>query len=156
MQKIVIASFVVSLLLASQAYSCEPCMEIFDLQKTSQKADLIIIGQKTGEGPRSDFGEGYGGPDWITVKIIKGIKGAVSGEIKVNSWDAMCEYGIAVDDKTYVMFLKKESRHDDHDYDAVNYGCSIKTYPFENNMVIFDGKKITLKSFIKKLGISGK
>jgi len=58
------------------AYACEPCGSTLDLNETIQQADLIIIGKKIKDGPHTDpRPEGYGGPDWIIVKIERVLKG---------------------------------------------------------------------------------
>ncbi len=141
-----------SLVPASNA--CEPCAKILSFEESVREADLIVIGQKISEGPRSDFGEGYGGPDWIEVKIGQVLKGEVSVEkIKVNSWDAMCDYGIVLEqDRSYVMLLKQRKVSDeDYQYDAVNYGCGVKAYALQGDLINFNGKEIPVMEFKKEL-----
>jgi len=140
--------------MAPASYACEPCAKILNFEESVKEADLIIIGEKISEGSRSDFGEGYGGPDWIEVKIKQILKGEIEAErIKVNSWDAMCSYGILVEsDKSYVMFLKRRDvTHEDYRFDAVNYGCGVKTYAVENNLINIDGENISVDDFMKRL-----
>ena len=129
-------------------FACEPCVEIFDLPKTVNQADLIVVGQKTIEDPRT--GTDLGGPDWIKVKIYQILKGDTKQkEIKVNSWDGMCDFGIVVDDKVYVMFLKINSIPSENvKYVAVNWGCAVKTLLVEKDYVDWKGQKIPLKDFI--------
>jgi len=143
------------LLSAKTACACEPCSKTLDFDETARKSNLIIIGQKIADGPRSDFGEGYGGPDWIEVKITKIFKGNSSKDtIKVNSWDGMCPYGIVVDDKPHIMFLQKRSSiEENYEYDAVDYGCSVHTLPAENNKITYKGENINTKEFSKILNI---
>ena len=140
---------------ASVGNACEPCAKILNFEESVKEADLIIIGQKVSEGPRSDFrGEGYGGPDWIEVKIMQVLKGERPAErIKVNSWDAMCDYGIVVEkDNVYVMLLKQRKVTDeDYQFDAVNFGCGVKIYALEGEFINFDGKRISVVDFKKEL-----
>ena len=58
----------------------------------------------------------------------------------------MCEYGIYLrDNEEYVLFLKKaDAGFNNYDYDAVNWGCSVKSLVVEDNMVQYDGKKISV------------
>lgn len=130
-------------------WACEPCRETFDFQQTVQHSDAIIIGQKIEEGPQTEP-RFPSSPDWIKVKVLRGLRGGViDPEIKVNSWDGMCPYGIVVDDKTYVMLLKaKADSPEGYQYDAVNYGCGVKTYLLENDQIAFEGRKISLADFI--------
>ena len=143
------------LITTSIVYACEPCTNTLNFEETVNKSDLIIVGQRIGEGPRSDFGEGYGGPDWIKVRIIEILKGSSQDTmIKVNSWDAMCSYGIIINDnKNYVMLLQeRESIEEEFQYDAVDFGCAQKTYSVENNEIDFEGNKISIDEFTNKLG----
>ncbi len=132
------------LLRTSFVYACEPCPETLNFEETVEKSDLIIISQRT------DYWQyEQKVPDSINVKIIEVLKGDINqNQITVNSWDGMCPYGIDVDDKIYIMLLQKR----DNQYDAVNFGCSVKTFLVENNMVDFDGNTITLDDFTAKFG----
>lgn len=98
-------------------YACEPCEEELGFEETAKKADLIIIGQKVSESPDTNpSGGGPSGPDCIELKAFKVLKGNNDeNKIRVNSWDAMCDYGIVVDDKTYVMFLVHYEDRDAND-----------------------------------------
>lgn len=143
--------------ISSPAFACEPCAKTLNLEETIKKADLIIVGQKVADGPRSDFSEGYGGSDWIKVKIIKTLKGsAPSAKIKVNSWDTMCPYGIIVNDsRSYLMLLQKKiSSEESYQYDAVDFGCAEKSYLIENNQVNLNGQEITLENFASTYGLT--
>jgi hypothetical protein len=135
----------------SPVFACQPCASTLNLEQSIAKSDLIIVGQKVADGPRSDFGEGYGGSDWIEVRVIETLKGsAPSVKIKINSWDAMCAYGIIVnDDRNYLMLLQKRENF----YDAVDYGCAEKSYLVENSQVDLNGQKISLENFISKYGL---
>ena len=138
--------------------ACEPCAQTLNFADTVRKSDLIIIGQKIKEGPPSDPGPLHG-PEWIEVKALKVLKGSAGVEtIKINSWQAMCsDYGIVVDEKSYVMFLAKKSPPskdfywEDYQYDAVDYGCSLKTLLAEGNHVDWEGQKLSLEDFVKKI-----
>ena len=133
----------------SMIFACEPCARILNLQETINASDLIIVGQKVAEGPRTGGPKDVSGPDWIKVKIVKTLKGQTNlKEITINSWDGMCNYGIDVDDKTYIMLLDREGDPSgDHDYNAVNYGCAMKTFPVQDETVELEGRKISLLDF---------
>jgi hypothetical protein len=138
-----------------KGYACEPCSKIFNFEETARQAYLIIIGKKTSEGPHTDPLTGYGGPDWIEIEIVRVLKGQIEkNKIKVNGWDGMCEYGFILDEEKYVLFLEKKDgsqRGEDFQYDAVNFGCAVKTYLMNANRVVFEGKEIMLEEFIQKL-----
>ena len=142
-------------LAAPSTQACEPCAKDLTFEETVKQADLIIIGEKIAEGPGTDTDQSPGGPDWITVKIIQTLKGnSDKNEINVNSWESMCDYGIVVDDKPYVMLLsKKTSPHEQYEYDAVNNGCSVKKYLFENGSIIMNGQRLPLSDFIEKVSL---
>jgi len=108
------------IVMTARVYACEPCAVALDFEQTVRQADLIIVGQKVLDGPRTDFGEGYGGPDWIDIEILEILKGEESKKrIKVNGWDAMCSYGIVIDKGEYIIFLKRRDVPDeDYQYDA--------------------------------------
>ena len=143
--------------LAVEVEACQPCATTLTLAETSKQSDLIIIGQKIKEGPSSDFLGAIRGPDWIDIKVIRVLKGKESQEvIRVNSWDGMCSFGIAVNDKTYLIFLQKRipPATEDYQYDAVNQGCSVKVYQIEDNdQVDVDGRKIPLDDFVGSLSV---
>jgi len=143
--------------LSSGVYACEKCFPTLNLEETVAESDLIIIGQKISEGPHTDpRPDGYGGPDWIEIEIEKIVKGQTKEKkIKVNSWDAMCRYGIIIDDQKYIMFLKERNVEDEtYEYDAVNYGCAVKTYLIKEDMVEFERRKfVPMDEFINELKI---
>ena len=150
MKKIfIIAGIIFSFLFASSiVYACEPCPSTLNFEETVEKSDLIVIGQRTDFSPNEqDSFETL--PESINVDIIEILKGSNNqNQITVNSWDGMCGYGIVVDDKEYVMLLQKK----DNMYDAVNFGCSIKTFSVDNGLVDFNGDKISIDEFTDKLG----
>lgn len=138
------------------AFACEPCSKIFNLNETAQAADTIIVGRKIGEGPTTIRAEYPGGPDWIEVKVLRTLKGEVSGIIRVNSWDAICTYGIIVDDdKEYIMFLEKRipgpGEVFNDDYRTVEDGCAVKILPVEDNAVITDLKRMSVDEFVMRV-----
>jgi len=53
----------------------------------------------------------------------------------------MCPSGIVVDDRIYVMILKKPLKMQGM-YTAVNTGCSVTKLPVKSNKVPVDGKII--------------
>ena len=156
MKKFIFSISILALfLVSSPVFACEPCASTLNIEQTINKSDLIIVGQKITDGPRSDFGEGYDGSDWIEVKIIETLKGsAPSAKIKINSWDAMCAYGIIVnDDRNYLMLLQKRDNAGENFYDAVDYGCAEKSYLVENSQVDLNGQKISLENFASKYSL---
>ena len=132
----------------SIVYACAPCPSTLNFEETVEKSDLIIIGQRTDFSPNEqDSFETL--PDSINVNIIEILKGNTNqNQITVNSWNGMCGYGIVVDDKEYVMLLQEK----DNMYDAVDFGCSVKTFPVDNGLVDFNGDKISIDEFTDKLG----
>ena len=130
----IIAGIIFSFLFATSiVYACEPCPSTLNFEETVEKSDLIIIGQRTDFSPNEQ--DSFEGPESINVKIIEILKGETNqNQIKVNSWDGMCGYGIVVDDKEYVMLLQEK----DNIYDAVDFGCSIKTFPVLTDTVLKD------------------
>ena len=150
MKKIfIIAGIIFSFLFAvSIVYACEPCPSTLNFEETVEKSDLIIIGQRTDfSSNEQDSFETL--PDSINVKIIEILKGNTNqNQITVNSWDGMCGYGIVVDNKEYVILLQER----DNMYDAVDFGCSVKTFSVDNGLVDFNGDKISIDEFTNKLG----
>ena len=150
MKKIfIIAGIIFSFLFAvSIVYACEPCPSTLNFEETVEKSDLIIIGQRTDFSPNEqDSFETL--PDSINVNIIEILKGNTNqNQITVNSWDGMCGYGIVVDNKEYVILLQER----DNMYDAVDFGCSVKTFSVDNGLVDFNGDKISIDEFTNKLG----
>jgi hypothetical protein len=145
----IIAGIIFSFLFAlSIVYACEPCPSTLNFEETVEKSDLIIIGQRTDFSPNEQYSFKTL-PESINVKIIEILKGNTNqNQITVNSWDGMCGYGIVVDDKEYVMLLQEK----DNMYDAVDFGCSIKTFSVENGLVDFNGDKISIDEFTSKIG----
>jgi len=131
-------------------FCCEPCKEILGFQSTVQQADLIIVGRKIAEDTPARE-QSNSGPESITIQVLKYLKGKAPRKIKVNSWDGMCPFGIVIDNRTYVIFLQKKGTPlfalGKVEYDAINQGCSIKTYPVESDTVYFEDQKISLDIF---------
>ncbi len=145
----IIAGIIFTFLFAvSIVYACEPCPSTLTFEETVEKSDLIIIGQRTDFSPNEqDSFETL--PDSINVKIIEILKGNTNqNQITVNSWNSMCGYGIVVDNKEYVMLLQER----DNMYDAVDFGCSVKTFSVDKGLVDFNGDKISIDEFTNKLG----
>ena len=136
------------LFMAKAVFACEPCIHTLNLKETSEKSDLIIIGQRTDFSSREK--DSRENPDTINVKILKILKGKTEkDQIDVNSWDGICTYGIVVDDKKYIMLLEER----DGIYDAVDFGCSAKTFLVEGDLVDYNGSKISIDTFAKDLGL---
>ncbi|MBN1121114.1 MAG: hypothetical protein JXJ17_08550 [Anaerolineae bacterium] len=140
----VIAGLILAALLAVQiVYACEPCPEVLTFEETVAEADVIIIGERVGLGPSTGDG-----PDWITVKVYEVLKGSVSeNRIRINSWDGMCPYGIVVEDGLYVMILDEYSGG----YDSVHWGCGVKTFPVESEMVMMGDGPVPVDDFVQML-----
>ncbi len=132
-----------TLLLHSQAASaCQPCPKVLSLAETVQKADLVIVGKNLTKRTQPDTEPG--GPDEIDVWIIRTLLGEETKKtIRVNSWDGMCPYGIVADGGHNVMLLKRQQDK----YDAVESGCSVKTYPVKNGIVDVEGTEMSLQNF---------
>lgn len=135
-----------SLFFCVMLFACEPCASRFNLIETIQKADLIILGQKSGDGEVGSLEQ----PEWIEVRIISVLKGkTMEDKIKVNSWDGDCPYGVVIDDRKYVMFLaKRETSDEEYTYDTLNSGCAVKTFLVDAEMVSVQGKKMPLDEFV--------
>jgi hypothetical protein len=132
-----------ALLAVQIAYACEPCPEVLTFEESVAAADLIIIGERVGSGPSTGDG-----PDWIMVDIYEILKGnTTETRIRVNSWDGMCPYGIVVDDGLYVMILDQF----EDQYDSVHWGCSVKTFPVESEMVMMGDGPVPIDDFVQML-----
>lgn len=134
------------------AAACEPCAESWDLTRTAQEADLVVLAQKVREGSSTDHGRvlgerrPQGGPDWIDVKVLRTFKGGVSASrLRANSWDGMCRFGIVVDDRPHVLFLMKPSSG--NEYQALNFGCSVTALPVEEDQVHLGEQTVSLATF---------
>jgi hypothetical protein len=141
---IIAVGLILAALLAVQiVYACEPCPEVLTFEESVAEADVIIIGERVGLGPSTGDG-----PDWITVKVYEVLKGSVPDErIQVNSWNGMCPYGIVVEDGLYVMILDKFEGQ----YDAVHWGCGVKTFPVESEMVMMGDGPVSIDEFVGML-----
>jgi len=138
----------------SYVYACEPCNRILDFQETAKKADFIIIGQKISEGPWSSPERKMpGGPGWIKVEVLQILKGEEEKKIiKVNSWDAMCDYGITIGEGSHIIFLQKNVYQSlVYDYGSISDGCSIKSYAINEGRIRYDYKDVLLDEFVKTL-----
>lgn len=137
--------------LPDQAKACEPCEAILSLEDTAAQADLVIIGRLTKEGPATDDGEGWGGPEWIEIEVVEVFKGRPSGEqVRVNSWSGMCPYGITLNDANeHLIFLQETSGG----YDAVNYGCAVKQLTIQEGRVIIGDQALPIADLAADLGL---
>ena len=135
---------------------CEPCAEVLNFKETVQQADLIVLGEKAGNGPLIGLSYFPDAASWIEIDILDILKGQEAQKrIRVNSWNGMCGYGIVIGEGQHVIFLvKTENSPGGHQYDAVNYGCSVKTYPVKDDRVIFNGKDISKEGFLRELNKS--
>ncbi len=136
-------------------FACEACQKILDFAGTARKSDLIAIAERVNDSEQSNNLKSTGKPDWIEIKVSRVLKGSLAKEaIRVNSWDGMCQYGLDLKEgKSYVVFLvKRTDAPCDHcEYDAVEYGCSVRAYPVENDRVYKDKAEILLIDFIRNL-----
>lgn len=151
---------VLSAIYPNIGFACQPCAKKLDFSGSLKAAELVIVGAKLGQHADLDGGIPQG-PEYIQVRVKQVLKGTPSGaEIKVNSWDAMCSYGIVVDNRDYLMLLVSEtSSHDGSEYDAVNNGCAVKQLLVEDRKVQIEGKELSVsdvKTLISKYSISKK
>ena len=133
---------------AVSGWACEPCATTLDADASIERAELIIVGQRADYSAR-ETQLSVGGPDTVRVKVLQVLKGQpAQDEVVVNAWDGMCDYGIVVDDRSYVMLLQQRGAI----YDAVDYGCGLKALLVENGGVDLDGHRITLESLPSMAG----
>jgi hypothetical protein len=126
------------------AWACEACQSPWDFDKSAEAASLVIVGQKVGQQRESL-------PEWSDVRVQKTLKGTVPKQvIRVRSWYGMCSYGIVVDDKSYVMLLVEPTAQNPY-YNAVNYGCSVKTLPVEGDSVSINRETVSLEKLTARL-----
>lgn len=127
------------------ARACEPCFEILNLEDTTAAADLIVVGRLVREGPSTGTG-----PDWIEIAVLEVWKGeAPQTVLRVNSWDGMCAYGIILLNRdSYLIFLEAEGES----YDAVNYGCAVRSMPVRNDEIEYEEGLYSLDAFAELMG----
>jgi hypothetical protein len=150
MKKVLLLSFI--LLFINLSYACEDCRWM-NFEQIVNISDLIIIGQKVGEGPSTALLRGDGGPDWIKVEVIEVFKGSPkSSVIKVNSWDQMCPYGVIIEDSNrHVMLLREwTDLNDKFQYNSA--GCGIDSYPIIDEQIDFSGELVSIDEFVSRLG----
>ena len=133
----------VFLMLTSSLWACTPCTDTWDFKKTAENADAIIVGQKVSE-QRSNS------PEWIDVRVTQVLKGNIQDQkIRIASWYGMCPFGIVADDKPYAMLLVNSNKSQGRlYYDAVNYGCAVKTLVVEKGKVKLDGQEVLLENLM--------
>ena len=140
------ATLILGLLMVTHsARACEPCMESLNLEDTTAAADLIVIGRLVREGPSTG-----NGPDWIEIEILEVWKGqAPQSEIRANSWNGMCAYGIILPDREpYLIFLESKGEF----YDAVNYGCAVRSMLVGDDQITYEDHAYSLEDFASLLG----
>jgi hypothetical protein len=134
-----------ALLIALDAHACEPCQNIATFDEAAEAAQLIIVGQVVAEGPSTGSG-----PDWITVQVIDVLKGTPPDtQIRVNSWDGMCGYGIILNRGEQAVMLLTDGGDQ---FVTVNYGCAISQYAMSGSDVIVDDQPVALTDFATMLG----
>lgn len=132
------------------AAACEPCREEHDLVSSMQAAEFILLVEKTRDGTRNDDGYGWGGPDWIEVKIKGSLKGRrLPPIIKINSYEGQCLRGFKLDKgKEYVVLLREiQSAKTQFRFDVVLKGCGTKSLPVEEDYIVVDGARWTVEEF---------
>ena len=134
--------------LSASCWACEPCPRILGLEETAQRADIVLIGRKVKEGPRSNPARAPGGPEWIDVAVEQVLKGTVSAKtIHVNSWDGMCQYGIVMGADTSVLFLRAPvMRAGRIEYGSVDNGCSVTALPMRDGQVIVKTQAMSIET----------
>lgn len=138
--------FVLPFLWSYSVLACEPCESNLGIEETIAQADLILIGQKI-----RDIVEPGIPPDTppeIVVRIDRFLKGFVKEkELKVHSFSGECPYGIVVDEKSYLIFLKGPP------YTAVNNGCAVKTLPAQEGLIEWEGRRLSPNEFAMQFGL---
>lgn len=139
------AIFLGFLMVTTSARACEPCVEFLNLEDTTAAADLIVVGRLVREGPSTGTG-----PDWIEIEILEVWKGeAPQSVIRLNSWDGMCAYGIILLNRdSYLIFLEAKGEV----YDAVNYGCAVRSMPIRDGQIEYEEQAYSLDGFATLLG----
>lgn len=129
-----------TVLAATPAVACEPCMQVLTLDETIQKADIVMVA----ESDVVEFTKPEG-PKKIQAKVLKVLKGNYAGEtITLNSWYGMCPYGFIFKKPQEVLFITKNANGD---YERVASGCDTNSLPYENGLV--DGKE-SIDEFVSK------
>ena len=127
-------------------FACEPCVRILPFEETARQADLIVIGQRTNYSPTEAHQRQ--GPDEAEIRVIRVLKGNYAAkQLRADAWYGMCAYGLAVDDKLYVMFLSRKPEG----YRTVDGGCSLHVLPVEDNTVLLNKLKIPMVDFEVRL-----
>jgi hypothetical protein len=108
---LIIVCVILCSLLTQVIYACEDMMPL-GIQRTTEQADLIIIGQKVVQGPIGEKEFPFGGePIWVDIKITKILKGNSSeNPIRIQT-NSPCGYGFPapIDNKEYLMFFSWNS-----------------------------------------------
>lgn len=144
------------LLDAQASVACEPCDKELSLEETADTADLVIVGQRT-DYSADETNPRMGGPPTVNVQVISVLKGLDPGAtVTVAAWAGMCDYGIVVDDKTYLMFLQKNEPKAGNFaplYGSVNDGCAAKAILIEGGYADNEGIRVPVAEFARGLGL---
>lgn len=127
-------------------WACEPCIRQYDLDASFAAADFVLIVEKTRDGPRTDQGYGWGGPDWIEVAVKETLKGReLPSHIKVNSFDGQCVLGFDLEKGRDYVILVKELRSSTKRYrfTSVYKGCGVKALEVDGDYILIDGGRWT-------------
>lgn len=134
-----VAAILFSALPAMAQEECTSCEEVYGLEETIAKSDLIMLAESE---PFTGFRPG--GPATITAKVIEVLKGTYPEKtIQLRSWTGMCPYGFVFQHKQEVIFIVKNLAGE---YVRLKDGCGAENLKFENGLV--DGKH-TLEEFKK-------
>ena len=136
------------------ALACTPCSRQYDLDETLAAADFVIIAEKKRDGPRTDQGYGWGGPDWIEIRVKETLKGReLPRSLKVNSFDGQCTYGFQLQQGRDYILLVKEQRATKKSYrfTSVFRGCGVQSLEMDGDYVIINGGRWTMAEFQDKL-----
>ena len=144
-----VLTMVIAIVITTEtAIACQPCKSKLNLEQSLEKADLVIVGKRIDYDPEEKM------PSSIKVNIIKVLKGEIKkGQIEVKSWYGMCPYGIVVDDRIYVMILKKPLKIQGM-YTTVNTGCSVTKLLVKSSKVSVDGKIMSIEDIAKIINMS--
>lgn len=119
---------------------CTSCDEVYSLEETIDKAELIILAESE---PFNSVRPG--GPEKITANVLKVLKGTYTDKtIELKSWTGTCPYGFVFTSKQELLFIVKDLAGN---YTRYKDGCGAENMKYENGML--DGK-ISLEDFAKQ------
>jgi len=146
--RLVLTMVIAIAIMTETAIAYQPCKSKLDLEQSLKKADLVIVGKRIDYDPEEKM------PSSIKVNIIKVLKGEIKkGQIEVKSWYGMCPYGIVVDNRIYVMILKKPLKMQGM-YTTVNTGCSVTNLLVKSNKVSIEGKIMLIEDIAEIINMS--